>query len=127
MTTTIEPTGTHATGVKLSRLLWVSLLAMLAAAAANLALYFVAGRIAPEVTAWPGSGPTQVVGAPSSTCLSARSVCGDWPAGIAPGPPFRDRGEHWPAARWRCRFRLHLATARPARRLQALPPPSPCA
>ncbi|MCB0152530.1 MAG: DUF6069 family protein [Caldilinea sp.] len=75
MTTTIEPTGTHATGVKLSRLLWVSPLAMLAAAAANLALYFVAGRIAPEVTAWPGSGPTQVVGATVVYLLVGTLVC----------------------------------------------------
>lgn len=41
----------------------VSLLASVAATLANLVLYTVAGLIAPEVTAWPGAGMGQVVGA----------------------------------------------------------------
>ena len=47
----------------LRRLLWVSPLAMAIGAVANLGLYAVAGLIAPEVTAWPGAGPGQIVGA----------------------------------------------------------------
>ena len=45
------------------RLVWVSLLAVLAATAANLGLYFAAGILLPEVTAWPGAGPAQIAGA----------------------------------------------------------------
>lgn len=45
------------------RLLWVTPLAMLAASAANLGLYAAAGRLVPSVTAWPGAGPGQIVGA----------------------------------------------------------------
>lgn len=47
----------------LRRLLWVGPAVMVAASIANLALYVVASRIAPEVGAWPGSGPAQIVGA----------------------------------------------------------------
>ncbi len=46
-----------------SRFIWVSLLAILAATVANLGLYFAAGSLFPEVTAWSGSGPSQIVGA----------------------------------------------------------------
>ncbi len=46
----------------LGRLIWVAPLAMLSAAAANLGLYAAAGRLAPEVTAWPGAGTGQIVG-----------------------------------------------------------------
>lgn len=45
------------------RLLWVAPLAMVAASAANLGLYAAAGRLNPSVTAWPGAGPGQIVGA----------------------------------------------------------------
>ena len=48
---------------RLSRLLWVSPLAMLAASAVNLGLYAAIGRLIPEVAAWPGAGPTQIIGA----------------------------------------------------------------
>lgn len=47
----------------LTRLLWVSPLAMAAASAANLALYLAAGILAPEVTAWAGAGIGQIIGA----------------------------------------------------------------
>jgi hypothetical protein len=47
----------------LRRLIWVSPLAMLTATAANLGLYTAAGSVYPEVTAWPGAGPAQIVGA----------------------------------------------------------------
>ena len=47
----------------LSRLLWISPLAMLAASVANLALYAAAGILSPGVTAWSGAGPAQIVGA----------------------------------------------------------------
>ncbi len=47
----------------LSRLLWVSPLAMLVSSAVNLGLYAAAGRLFPEVAAWSGAGPTQIIGA----------------------------------------------------------------
>jgi hypothetical protein len=47
----------------LKNLLWVTPLAMFAGAAANLGLYAAAGRLYPEVTAWSGAGPGQIVGA----------------------------------------------------------------
>jgi hypothetical protein len=47
----------------LSRLLWAAPLAMLLAAAANLALYYAVGVLFPSVTAWSGAGPGQIVGA----------------------------------------------------------------
>ena len=47
----------------LSRLLWVSPLAMAIAGAVNLTLYFAAGNLVPEVTAWAGAGVGQIVGA----------------------------------------------------------------
>jgi hypothetical protein len=46
-----------------ARLIWVSPLSMLAASAANLGLYAAAGRLFPEVAAWPGAGPGQIAGA----------------------------------------------------------------
>lgn len=45
------------------KLLWVSPLAMALSTAANLALYAVAGAIAPQVTAWAGAGIGQIIGA----------------------------------------------------------------
>ena len=50
----------------LRKLLWVSPLAMAAAAVANLGLYAAAGEIFPQVTAWPGAGVGQIVGANSA-------------------------------------------------------------
>lgn len=47
----------------LSRLVWVSPLAMLAASAVNLGLYALAGSLYPAVGAWPGAGPGRIVGA----------------------------------------------------------------
>ena len=47
----------------LIRLIWVTPLAMLAATAANLGLYYASGILAPEVLAWPGAGPAQIAGA----------------------------------------------------------------
>lgn len=64
MTANIEhvPQTNEAKG-RLRRLLWVSPLAMLAASAVNLGLYAAAGQVFPQVTAWPGAGPAQIVGA----------------------------------------------------------------
>jgi hypothetical protein len=47
----------------IGRLISVSLLAMLAATAADLGLYYAAGILFPEVTTWPGSGAGQIAGA----------------------------------------------------------------
>lgn len=47
----------------LRRLGWVVPLAVLAATAADLGLYYSAGILFPEVTEWPGAGPMQIVGA----------------------------------------------------------------
>lgn len=47
----------------LRKLLWVAPLAMVAATAANLILYVVAGALFPDVAAWPGAGPAQIAGA----------------------------------------------------------------
>ena len=47
----------------IGRLISVSLLAMLAATAADLGLYYAAGILFPEVTTWPGSGVGQIAGA----------------------------------------------------------------
>ncbi|NJN55920.1 MAG: hypothetical protein HC804_14940 [Anaerolineae bacterium] len=44
-------------------LIWVSPLAMLVSTVANLGLYAAAGRLFPEVTAWPGAGVGQIIGA----------------------------------------------------------------
>ena len=45
------------------KLVWVSPLAMLVSAVANLGLYAVAGIVFPEVTAWSGAGAGQIIGA----------------------------------------------------------------
>ncbi len=64
MTTKIEMTReTQSLRSPLSILLWVSPLAMAAATAANLGLYAAAGAIFPQVTAWPGAGIGQIIGA----------------------------------------------------------------
>lgn len=46
-----------------SRIIWTSLLTMLAATAANLGLYYAAGILFPEVTAWSGAGAGQIAAA----------------------------------------------------------------
>jgi hypothetical protein len=64
MTAKIELTpAVQAPRSPLSKLLWVSPVAMAAATVANLGLYAAAGTIFPEVTAWPGAGVGQIVGA----------------------------------------------------------------
>ena len=64
MTTKIEMTQkVQTTRSPLSKLLWVSPLAMAAAAVVNLGLYFAAGAIFPQVTAWSGAGIGQIIGA----------------------------------------------------------------
>lgn len=64
MTTKIEVMPeTNTTSRSLKKLLWVAPLAMLASAAANLGLYAAAGLLFPEVTAWPGAGIGQIIGA----------------------------------------------------------------
>jgi len=64
MTTKIEMIQeTESSRSILSRLLWVSPLAMLVATVSNLGLYSAAGRLFPEVSAWSGAGPGQIVGA----------------------------------------------------------------
>ena len=47
----------------ISRLLWVSPLAMAVATVANAAVYLAAGVLVPEVTEWTGAGIGQIVGA----------------------------------------------------------------
>jgi hypothetical protein len=64
MTTTIELTSSsQAPKIVLSRIVSAGMLSMLAATAANLGLYYAAGILFPEVTAWPGAGPAQIAGA----------------------------------------------------------------
>lgn len=64
MTTKIEMTReSQASRSSLSKLLWVSPLAMALATVANLGLYAVAGALFPQVTAWPGAGIGQIIGA----------------------------------------------------------------
>ena len=64
MSITIELTSsTQAPKILLSRIVSASLLSMLAATAANLGLYYAAGILFSEVTAWPGAGPAQIAGA----------------------------------------------------------------
>ena len=64
MTTTIELTAEKQSSKTMPhRLLRVSPLAMLAATAANLGLYYAAGILFPEVTTWPGAGAGQIAGA----------------------------------------------------------------
>lgn len=46
-----------------SRIIGTSLLTMLAATAANIGLYYAAGILFPEVTAWSGAGAGQIAGA----------------------------------------------------------------
>lgn len=60
--TAAVPQATPVIGV-LRRLGWVVPVAVIAATAADLGLYHAAGVLFPEVTAWPGAGTTQIVGA----------------------------------------------------------------
>jgi hypothetical protein len=64
MSTQITATSpTEAPQSAFHRLVLTSLGAMLLAGAANLVLYAVAGRFFPQVAAWPGAGPGQIIGA----------------------------------------------------------------
>ena len=64
MTTKIELTReTQSSRSQLSKLLWVSPLAMALATVANLGLYAAAGAVVPQVTAWSGAGIGQIIGA----------------------------------------------------------------
>ena len=64
MQTQIElPAAKQAPAATFSRLIRVTPLAILISAIANLALYWAAGTLFPEVTAWPGAGPGQIIGA----------------------------------------------------------------
>ncbi len=64
MTTKIEVMQKQQTQpTTLRKLIWVTPLAMFTATLANLGLYAAAGRLYPEVTAWSGAGPGQIVGA----------------------------------------------------------------
>lgn len=60
------PSATKRPGISVRRLVPVTLLAMLAATAANLVLYYAGGALFPAVTTWPGAGPGQIVGANSA-------------------------------------------------------------
>ena len=62
MTSKIEWTQSVQTS-PLSKLLWLSPLAMAAATVANLGLYSAASAIFPQVAAWPGAGIGQIIGA----------------------------------------------------------------
>ena len=64
MTTKIEMTPELQTSRSpLSKLLWISPLAIAAATTANLILYAVAGALFPTVTAWSGASVGQIIGA----------------------------------------------------------------
>ncbi len=64
MTTQIENVQeVKTTQNSIGRLIWVSLLAMITTAVANLGLYAVAGNFFPEVTTWSGAGIGQIIGA----------------------------------------------------------------
>lgn len=64
MTTKVELTQeTQSPRSSISKLLWVSPLAMAVTAVANLGLYAAAGAIFPQVAAWPGAGIGQIIGA----------------------------------------------------------------
>ena len=60
-TRTDYPLGKKVSGFVPGRLIWVSLLAMSTAAAANLGLYAVIGYVFPNVTAWTGTSPMHIV------------------------------------------------------------------
>lgn len=60
--TTVRPQSTPVAGV-LRRIPWVVPVAAAAATAADLGFYYAAGILFPEVAAWPGAGPLQIVGA----------------------------------------------------------------
>lgn len=57
----------------LLRLLLTTLLAIGASSISNIVLYYLAGSIFPQVTAWPGAGVVQIVGA-SFVYLSSGAV-----------------------------------------------------
>ncbi len=64
MTTTIVSTqGKQSLKSVGSQLVWVSPVAMLAASTANIGLYILAGRLFPEIAAWPGTSISQIIGA----------------------------------------------------------------
>lgn len=64
MTTKIElAPETQSSRSSLSKLLWVSPLAMALTAVVNLGLYAAAGAVFPQVTAWSGAGIGQIIGA----------------------------------------------------------------
>ena len=64
MTTKIEMVHTtQSMRRSVSKLFWVSPLAMAASTVANIALYVAAGSIFPEVTGWSGAGMGQIIGA----------------------------------------------------------------
>ena len=47
----------------LRRIISASLAAIVTASATNMGLYYSAGILFPTVTSWPGTGPSQIVGA----------------------------------------------------------------
>ncbi len=64
MTASIELKSASQASKKIRpRLVGVTLLAVLAATAASLGLYYAAGILFPEVTTWPGAGAGQIAGA----------------------------------------------------------------
>ncbi len=65
MTTTNSSTQNKqpAQKVALSKLIWVTPLAIVATSIANLILYFAASRIFPTVGAWSGASSGQIIGA----------------------------------------------------------------
>ena len=77
MATQITSTSALATAPQSTphRLAWVSPLALLAATTANLGLYRAAGSFFPEVTAWPGAGAAQIIGANAVYLLLGTIVC----------------------------------------------------
>lgn len=70
MTNQIELTSADSKSLSpLISLVWLSPLAMGAASVANLALYAAAGALFPAVTAWPGAGVGQIIGATGAYLL----------------------------------------------------------
>ena len=64
--------ASQSTGEKLIR---VAPLAMISSSATNVGLYLAAGKLAPEVAAWPGASVVQVVGATIVYLLIGSLIC----------------------------------------------------
>lgn len=59
----VTKSNSSANANTIKKLLWVAPLAVVTSAIANLGLYAASGALFPAVTAWPGAGVGQIVGA----------------------------------------------------------------